>query len=104
MLESNRESIGPFHAPPCTKLVVRVQPATTVRPPPRPSFDRHVIDLKWVTVVFAYVFTWHALYVLRGEHQAFAEMREVRFFCLLFFLYPRLFFCFGPGVSAFLNL
>ncbi|CAM9522137.1 unnamed protein product, partial [Ectocarpus sp. 6 AP-2014] len=30
----------------------------------------------WVTVVFAYLFTWHALYVLRGEHQAFAEMRE----------------------------
>ena len=30
-----------------------------------------------MTVVFAYLFTWHALYVLRGEHQAFAEMREV---------------------------
>ncbi|CAM9640835.1 unnamed protein product, partial [Sphacelaria rigidula] len=30
----------------------------------------------WVTVLFAYLFTWHALYVLRGEHQVFAEMRE----------------------------
>lgn len=27
-------------------------------------------------MVFAYLFTWHALHVLRGEHQAFAEMRE----------------------------
>ena len=26
--------------------------------------------------MFAYVFTWHALYILRGEHQVFAEMRE----------------------------
>lgn len=26
--------------------------------------------------MFAYLFTWHALYVLRGEHQVFAEMRE----------------------------
>lgn len=29
-----------------------------------------------MTVVFAYLFTWHALYVLRGEHKVFAEMRE----------------------------
>ena len=32
--------------------------------------------MKWATLVFAYVFTWHALYILRGEHQVFAEMRE----------------------------
>ncbi|CAN0195006.1 unnamed protein product, partial [Scytosiphon promiscuus] len=31
---------------------------------------------QWATVVFAYLFTWHALYVLRAEHQAFGEMRE----------------------------
>lgn len=36
-----------------------------------------MLMVQWVTVVFAYLFTWHALYVLRGEHQAFAEMREV---------------------------
>lgn len=27
-------------------------------------------------MVFAYLFTWHALHVLKGEHQVFAEMRE----------------------------
>ncbi|CAN0461171.1 unnamed protein product, partial [Laminaria digitata] len=32
--------------------------------------------VRWASLVFAYLFTWHALYVLRGEHQAFAEMRE----------------------------
>lgn len=40
-----------------------------------------------MTVVFAYLFTWHALYVLRGEHQAFAEMREVGAACLCLLLF-----------------
>lgn len=31
---------------------------------------------QWAAFVFSYLFTWHALYVLRGEHQVFAEMRE----------------------------
>lgn len=34
------------------------------------------VTLQWVAVIFGYLFTWHALYVLRGEHQVFAEMRE----------------------------
>lgn len=31
---------------------------------------------QWAAVIFAYLFTWHALYTLKGEHQVFAKMRE----------------------------
>ena len=32
--------------------------------------------VQWAALVFAYLFTLHALYVLRGEYQVFSEMRE----------------------------